>query len=548
MKLTVPREILAAMTKAGCTNELVVQDTESRMWGEETIESSLLSAQDIETLKSCTQKALAKEPKGSAVALSKKLALLESLATKKGKPVCKPEIMAELLKEYFRECEHHWVFSLKNDEELLPYVVTHIEFHPARDRGETYEPAYVKFQASAHSRGEKTNISYSWEASDFGKGGCTVEELLDRSGLIRETPELFAQHQADIERYQSIRLRTGHQFLAVAEGSDYGETYDTKDNERHYYRGGTINFSHGDSSSRVVMDDRFEEGKNLSTTCTLWAVDAASRDIPVKLPVHPFVVVFSLDLHTFARVHVKQLTEYKYDKTAEGKLVLSADRKELIDILVRASQERAEDIVKGKSGGIIMLLSGPPGTGKTLTAEVYSEFVKRPLYVVQCSQLGVTAERLEQRLALVLERACRWNAILLIDEADVYIHERGTDVTQNAIVGVFLRVLEHFNGVLFMTTNRATVVDDAIMSRMIAHIPYTNPDKDEAQDIWKVLARQYGVDVSETNIKSFVEAFPEASGRSIKNMLRLAKVLAKARNTKVDLSLLRQVNRFQDQL
>ena len=73
----------------------------------------------------------------------------------------------------------------------------------------------------------------------------------------------------------------------------------------------------------------------------------------------------------------------------------------------------------------------------------FREASKKALYVVQCSQLGISAEQLEEKLSGVLERASRWGIILLIDEADVYIHERGNDLEQNAIVGVFLRLLEY---------------------------------------------------------------------------------------------------------
>ena len=38
----------------------------------------------------------------------------------------------------------------------------------------------------------------------------------------------------------------------------------------------------------------------------------------------------------------------------------------------------------------------------------------------------------------------------------------------NAVVGVFLRVLEYFNGLLFLTTNRIDDIDEAIVSRCIA--------------------------------------------------------------------------------
>src|SRR3546814_2642760 len=52
-----------------------------------------------------------------------------------------------------------------------------------------------------------------------------------------------------------------------------------------------------------------------------------------------------------------------------------------------------------------------------------------------------------------------------LDEADVYIRCRDNDLEHNAIVAEFLRTLEYFNGLLFMTTNRINDVDDAILSR-----------------------------------------------------------------------------------
>ena len=85
----------------------------------------------------------------------------------------------------------------------------------------------------------------------------------------------------------------------------------------------------------------------------------------------------------------------------------------------------------------------------------------------------VAAAAMEQALKDVLTRAQRWGAVMLIDEADVYIKRRDDDITMNAVVGVFLRVLEYFNGLLFLTTNRIDDIDEAIVSRCIA--PSSSP-------------------------------------------------------------------------
>lgn len=61
---------------------------------------------------------------------------------------------------------------------------------------------------------------------------------------------------------------------------------------------------------------------------------------------------------------------------------------------------------------------------------------------------------LEKSLIRIFQLASHWKAILLLDEADVVVKERTTsDVVRNALVSVFLRKLEYYDGILFLTTN-----------------------------------------------------------------------------------------------
>src|SRR5262249_32595127 len=115
------------------------------------------------------------------------------------------------------------------------------------------------------------------------------------------------------------------------------------------------------------------------------------------------------------------------DTDLATKLVLPEETTQLVDMLV-SNRGFFRDIVAGKSGGSIILCAGPAGVGKTLTAEVYSESKERALYSVQCSQLGLTPGELEGELHKIFARAQRWHAILLLDEADVYVMKRGTDL------------------------------------------------------------------------------------------------------------------------
>jgi SpoVK/Ycf46/Vps4 family AAA+-type ATPase len=94
----------------------------------------------------------------------------------------------------------------------------------------------------------------------------------------------------------------------------------------------------------------------------------------------------------------------------------------------------------------------------------------------------------------------------------------------NAVVGVFLRVLEYFNGLLFLTTNRIDDIDEAIVSRCIALIRFHSPDAIARRRIWGVMSEQFGLEVEPAVLDQLVDIFPQASGRDIKG---LAKLVAK---------------------
>jgi len=149
-------------------------------------------------------------------------------------------------------------------------------------------------------------------------------------------------------------------------------------------------------------------------------------------------------------------------------LVLSPKTKALIHALVTQHTARStlfDDVVQGKGKGLIGLLSGSPGCGKTLTAEALAEITRRPLYVVSAGELGTEPTALDQRFAKILELAQMWNAVLLIDEAEVFLHKRSaTDVMRNALVSIFLRQLEYYQGILVLTTNMLDQCDPAFES------------------------------------------------------------------------------------
>ncbi|KAF2707698.1 hypothetical protein K504DRAFT_446813 [Pleomassaria siparia CBS 279.74] len=143
------------------------------------------------------------------------------------------------------------------------------------------------------------------------------------------------------------------------------------------------------------------------------------------------------------------------------------------------------DHIRGKGEGQIILLHGPPGTGKTLTAESVAEYTERPLLGITAADLGHEPGELEKRLLRFFHNASKWDAIVLLDEADVYLERRSiNELRRNSIVSIFLRALDYFQGILFLTTNRVGSFDEAFMSRIHIQIGYEPLDDDSRKQIW----------------------------------------------------------------
>lgn len=180
-----------------------------------------------------------------------------------------------------------------------------------------------------------------------------------------------------------------------------------------------------------------------------------------------------------------------------------------------------------KGRGSIILLYGPPGTGKTLTAEILAERINRPLIKLTLGSL-TDGEGLAQRLAIGFKRAKRYNAILLLDEVDVFIRKRGSHNPMfDENTSVFLRVLEYFDGILVMTTNLVDHIDTAVFSRVHVCLEYGAQTEKERLAIWRSMFPPELMKVmagnDETHEKMFNElAKIQLNGREIKTVIQNA--------------------------
>lgn len=255
---------------------------------------------------------------------------------------------------------------------------------------------------------------------------------------------------------------------------------------------------------------------------------------------HPFVYGFSFSAKQWGRLEVSGLSEIQWRDDAWDKLVLDDQEKELVKALVEFHGESFSDIVDEKGGGIIFLLHGPPGEGKTLTMETIAELLHKPLYRVSVGELGINPDQLEDRLREILDIATIWDAVVGLDEADIFLAQRDKDnILRNAMVGVFLRLTEYHQGVLFLTTNLVEQIDEAFESRISVSIGFQKGTTDKRKKIWTNLLKAAQVKDGLLDIDAL--SLIELNGRQIKNVIRLSQTLAKARSVELSVDIVNQV-------
>lgn len=194
----------------------------------------------------------------------------------------------------------------------------------------------------------------------------------------------------------------------------------------------------------------------------------ASHEVPDDLTdwqlatLPPIIAGFSLSRPCWGFYLVDKIVNIKWNENAYESLQMDQQKKDSVRKIVsqhRVAPAGLDDVILGKGRGLVFLLHGLPGSGKTMTAgeccilvqctkacdpvllmdgfgiETVAESLQCPLYYTTSGELGLGLGEIERKLRLIFQRIQRWSAILLFDEADIFMAQRTeNNPERNALV------------------------------------------------------------------------------------------------------------------
>lgn len=165
--------------------------------------------------------------------------------------------------------------------------------------------------------------------------------------------------------------------------------------------------------------------------------------------------------------------------------------------------------LKGSGGCTGINMYGKPGTGKSIAAEAIAKASSKRMIKVDYSEIqnekwGGT----EKKLTELFETAKVLDAIIFFDEADGLLGKRqssgANSETNNQIKSHLLTLLDSYNVIVVFATNLFENYDRAFFRRILFHINFPLPEKNQLISLWKF---HLGDDSQGGNVVPRVENF-----------------------------------------
>ena len=164
------------------------------------------------------------------------------------------------------------------------------------------------------------------------------------------------------------------------------------------------------------------------------------------------------------------------------------------------SAQQIQSVEQNSETGVRILLYGLSGTGKTAYVEQISRVLRKPLKVVRASEvIDCYVGETEKNISRAFKEAADQKAMLLIDEADSFLCERGDGLNRHndRMVNEFLVQMERFPGILFCNTNLPDCLDEATDRRFNFKIGFNPLTKDGVTLLTQKYFADYNLDKSQ---------------------------------------------------
>jgi AAA+ superfamily predicted ATPase len=195
-------------------------------------------------------------------------------------------------------------------------------------------------------------------------------------------------------------------------------------------------------------------------------------------------------------------------QTINDVIIPAADKQLISQIITKCRSDKRRDLEnwgfkeESNKQGVVLLLYGAPGTGKTFTAGAIANELHRDLVTLNVPELrnkyyGETEKLIKKAFCEMREMASKdSNApVFLLNEADQLIHKRIASTStcstiENSIQSIILEELETFPGILILTTNLESNLDEAFFRRLDLKFKFKLPDLDSRRNLWRMYLRK----------------------------------------------------------
>jgi AAA+ superfamily predicted ATPase len=188
--------------------------------------------------------------------------------------------------------------------------------------------------------------------------------------------------------------------------------------------------------------------------------------------------------------------------------------------------------------GYRSLFYGPSGSGKTFTATLIGKYTKRNVYRIDLSMvISKYIGETEKNLSKIFDMAEHKDWILFFDEADALFGKRTNikdshDRYANQEVSYLLQRVEDYNGLVILSTNLKSNIDEAFARRFQSVIQFTIPNAEQREQLWKNTFSEKTVLDKDVSLGE-IALKHELTGGAILNVVRYCSLMAMSRGNNI---------------